>query len=52
MDESKTLLSFLAAFDAAVTDAVDSFKFILRKLKVEKFYIHEKEVVVKQVAHR
>lgn len=47
-DESETLLSFSAAFCAVETDAVDSFRFLLRKLRESKHYIGENESEVGQ----
>lgn len=43
-DKSETLLSFLATFDVVVTDAVDSFKFIVKELKAGDRYIGEDEL--------
>lgn len=50
-DKSETSLSFVATFEAVVTDAVASFKFIIGKLKDGKSYINEKVFEVGQDVH-
>lgn len=51
-DESETPFRFLDTFDAAVSVAVDLFKFIIRKLRNGERYVEENESEVRKDVHR
>lgn len=48
MEEEQTSLSFLAVFDAVITEACDSFKFILQDLKDNDQYIGEQVLMTQK----
>lgn len=50
-DEAETSLHFTAKFNTVVTNAVDSFKFTLGKLKDEQRYIGENEAEIRKDVH-
>lgn len=51
MNEEKTSSSFQAVFDALITEAVDSSKFIFQALEDGEHYIEERELIFQESAH-
>lgn len=51
-DESETGLHFLATLDAVVTEAVNSFKFVIEEHKDGDRYISENELEIGQDVRR